>query len=37
MFAVDLLFPVIGKRLPTDHAYPLYSAVSGLLPRPARR
>lgn len=29
---VDLLFPVIGSRLPTDHAYPLYSALSHLLP-----
>src|SRR5262249_21304034 len=25
--------PVIGRRLPTDHAYALYSAISRLLPR----
>lgn len=33
MSTVDLLFPVIGRRLPTDHVYCLFSAVSGLLPR----
>jgi CRISPR-associated endonuclease/helicase Cas3 len=33
MSTVDLLFPVIGTRLPTDHAYPLYSAISHLLPK----
>src|SRR4051812_40054960 len=30
---IDLLFPVIGSRLPTDHGYPLYSALSRILPR----
>jgi CRISPR-associated protein Cas6 len=29
---VDLLFPAVGARLPTDHGYPLYSCVSRLLP-----
>lgn len=29
---VDLAFPVIGPRLPTDHGYLLYSAISRLLP-----
>jgi CRISPR-associated protein Cas6 len=28
MAMIDLLFPVIGSRLPTDHGYALYSAVS---------
>lgn len=32
MDVLDLLFPVVGARLPTDHAYPLYSALSRLLP-----
>jgi CRISPR-associated protein Cas6 len=32
MPSVDLLFPVIGSRLPTDHAYPLYAALSRLVP-----
>lgn len=29
---LDLLFPVLGKALPIDHAYPLYSALSRLVP-----
>ena len=29
---VDLLFPVVGPRLPTDHCYLLYSAMSRVLP-----
>ena len=29
---VDLLFPVLGETLPTDHAYPLYGALSRLVP-----
>jgi hypothetical protein len=29
---VDLMFPVIGPRLPTDHGYLLYSAISRLSP-----
>jgi hypothetical protein len=29
---VDLLFPVVGPRLPTDHGYLLYSAMSRVLP-----
>jgi CRISPR-associated protein Cas6 len=29
---VDLVFPVIGSRLPTDHGYALYGAMSRLLP-----
>src|SRR3954463_7947323 len=29
---IDLLFPVIGPRLPTDHCYTLYSAMSRMLP-----
>jgi CRISPR-associated protein Cas6 len=33
MATVDLLFPVVGVRLPTDHCYLLYSALSRLLPR----
>jgi CRISPR-associated protein Cas6 len=32
MTTVDLLFPVVGARLPTDHCYLLYSAISRLLP-----
>jgi CRISPR-associated endonuclease/helicase Cas3 len=32
MASLDLLFPVVGTRLPTDHSYPLYSALSHLLP-----
>jgi CRISPR-associated protein Cas6 len=32
MTTLDLLFPVLGTRLPTDHVYPLYGALSRLLP-----
>jgi CRISPR-associated protein Cas6 len=32
MAMVDLLFPVVGARLPTDHGCALYSAMSRLLP-----
>lgn len=32
MNTVDLLFPVVGRRLRTDHSYSLYSALSRLLP-----
>lgn len=27
MYPVDLCFNVVGQRLPTDHAYPLYAAL----------
>jgi CRISPR-associated protein Cas6 len=30
---VDLLFPARGGTLPTDHAYPLYAALSGIVPQ----
>lgn len=29
---IDLLFSVVGRQLPTDHSYPLYSALTRLLP-----
>lgn len=29
---LDLIFPVRGDRLPLDHAYALYAALSGLMP-----
>jgi CRISPR-associated protein Cas6 len=29
---VDLLFPAQGSTIPTDHAYPLYAALSHLAP-----
>ena len=29
---VELVFPVSGALLPTDHAYPLYAALSALVP-----
>jgi CRISPR-associated protein Cas6 len=29
---LDLLFPVVGQRLPTDHGYLLYGALSRTLP-----
>ncbi len=29
---VELSFPVIGDSLPSQHAYPLYSAISRLIP-----
>ncbi len=32
MTSVDLKFPVIGKKIPSDHGYLLYSAISKLLP-----
>jgi CRISPR-associated protein Cas6 len=32
MTTIDLLFPVVGTRLPTDHGYPLYAAMSRALP-----
>jgi CRISPR-associated protein Cas6 len=32
MAKVDMLFPVLGTRLPTDHGYALYSALSRILP-----
>ena len=32
MPSVDLLFTVQGTELPTDHAYPLYAALAGILP-----
>src|SRR5262245_37090545 len=32
MATVDLLFPVVGARLPTDHGYVLYGALSRTLP-----
>jgi CRISPR-associated protein Cas6 len=32
MSALDLAFPVLGTRLPCDHNYPLYAALSRLLP-----
>ena len=28
----DLVFPVQGEALPTDHAYPLFAALSRLVP-----
>src|SRR5262245_39369238 len=33
MAKVDMLFPVLGTRVPTDHGYALYSALSRVLPR----
>lgn len=32
MTTVDLLFPVLGSSLPTDHGYALYSCLSHQLP-----
>jgi hypothetical protein len=32
MKVIDLQFPVIGERLPADHGYDLYSALSRLVP-----
>jgi CRISPR-associated protein Cas6 len=29
---LDLLFPALGESLPTDHAYPLYAALSRAVP-----
>jgi hypothetical protein len=28
METVDLLFPVCGSRVPTDHHYPLYRIIT---------
>src|SRR6266852_4903905 len=33
MSLIDLLFPVLGDTLPTDHAYLLYAALSRRVPR----
>lgn len=30
---LDLVFPVSGAGLPTDHSYPLYAALSGIVPQ----
>jgi CRISPR-associated protein Cas6 len=32
MLPLDLVFPVVGVRLPCDHNYHLYAALSRLLP-----
>jgi CRISPR-associated protein Cas6 len=32
MSMLDLLFPVVGSNVPTDHAYALYAAVCRFLP-----
>jgi len=29
---LELVFPAFGTFLPTDHAYPLYGALSGIVP-----
>lgn len=29
---LELVFPAIGSAIPTDHAYPLYAALCGLVP-----
>lgn len=29
---INVLFPVQGQKLPADHGYPLYSAISQLMP-----
>lgn len=29
---LDLLFPVRGSSVPVDHSYPLYAALSGIVP-----
>ena len=31
--SLDLIFPASGSLLPTDHNYPLYGALSGIVPR----
>jgi CRISPR-associated protein Cas6 len=31
MAVIDLLFPIVGESLPTDHAYGLYSALSRIV------
>ena len=30
---IDLLFPIVGESLPTDHAYPMYAALSAAVPQ----
>jgi len=30
---LELVFPAVGTFLPTDHAYPLYGALSGIVPQ----
>lgn len=30
---IDLVFPVLGNELPSDHAYDLYAAISRLVPK----
>ena len=30
--SLELVFPAFGKTLPTDHAYTLYAALSGVVP-----
>ena len=30
---LELVFPAAGTDLPTDHAYPLYAVLSGVVPR----
>jgi CRISPR-associated protein Cas6 len=32
MAMIDLHFPVVGSRLPTDHGYALYSALTEMIP-----
>jgi hypothetical protein len=32
MLFVDVIFPVRGDALPTDHAYPLYTALTRVAP-----
>lgn len=29
---IDLLFPVVGRRVPADHGYHLYAAICGAVP-----
>jgi CRISPR-associated endonuclease/helicase Cas3 len=29
---IDLVFPITGSTLPIDHSYPLYGALSGIVP-----
>ena len=31
--SLELVFPALGKTLPTDHAYALYAALSGIVPK----
>ena len=33
MMSLDLVFPALGKTLPTDHAYALYAALSRVVPK----